>query len=83
MDQISGKPRGTTPNLLSVHTMGVSLYPMLYGLHGFSIGTEQWRHEIRAPQTIEGAKAIIHVRRTSFRNFSRIYPIVSSLRCPE
>jgi enterochelin esterase-like enzyme len=32
-------------------------YPVVYALHGFSIGAEQWTHEIRAPQTIEGAFA--------------------------
>jgi hypothetical protein len=26
-------------------------------LHGFSIGAEQWTHEIHVPQTIEGAFA--------------------------
>jgi enterochelin esterase-like enzyme len=32
-------------------------YPVVYALHGFSIGAEQWSHEIHAPQTIEGAFA--------------------------
>jgi enterochelin esterase-like enzyme len=32
-------------------------YPVIYALHGFSIGAEQWTHEIHAPQTIEGAFA--------------------------
>jgi len=32
-------------------------YPVLYALHGFSIGAEQWTHEIHAPQTLEGAFA--------------------------
>ncbi len=32
-------------------------YPVLYALHGYSIGAEQWTHEIRVPQTIEGAFA--------------------------
>jgi S-formylglutathione hydrolase FrmB len=32
-------------------------YPVVYGLHGFSIGAEQWTHEIHVPQTIEGAFA--------------------------
>lgn len=32
-------------------------YPVLYALHGFSIGAEQWTHEIHVPQTIEGAFA--------------------------
>src|SRR4051812_20283195 len=32
-------------------------YPVLYALHGFSIGAEQWTHEIHVPQTLEGAFA--------------------------
>jgi enterochelin esterase-like enzyme len=32
-------------------------YPVLYALHGYSIGAEQWTKEIHAPQTIEGAFA--------------------------
>src|SRR5262249_48625518 len=32
-------------------------YPIVYALHGFSIGAEQWTHEIHVPQTIEGAFA--------------------------
>src|SRR5580698_6771591 len=32
-------------------------YPVLYALHGYSIGAEQWAHEIHVPQTIEGAFA--------------------------
>lgn len=32
-------------------------YPVVYALHGYSIGAEQWTHEIRVPQTIEGAFA--------------------------
>ena len=32
-------------------------YPVLYALHGFSIGAEQWTHENHVPQTIEGAFA--------------------------
>ena len=31
---------------------------MLYALHGYSIGAEQWTHEIQVPQTIEGAFAL-------------------------
>jgi S-formylglutathione hydrolase FrmB len=33
------------------------LYPVVYALHGYSIGAEQWSGEIRVPQTIEGAIA--------------------------
>jgi enterochelin esterase-like enzyme len=32
-------------------------YPVVYALHGYSIGAEQWSREIHAPQTIEGAFA--------------------------
>jgi enterochelin esterase-like enzyme len=33
------------------------LYPVVYALHGYSIGAEQWTHEIHVPQTLEGAFA--------------------------
>jgi enterochelin esterase-like enzyme len=33
-------------------------YPVVYALHGYSIGAEQWSKEIHAPQTIEGAFAL-------------------------
>ena len=32
-------------------------YAVVYALHGYSIGAEQWTHEIHVPQTIEGAFA--------------------------
>jgi enterochelin esterase-like enzyme len=32
-------------------------FPVVYALHGFSIGAEQWSKEIHVPQTIEGAFA--------------------------
>lgn len=32
-------------------------YPVVYALHGFFIEAAQWTHEIRVPQTIEGAVA--------------------------
>jgi S-formylglutathione hydrolase FrmB len=32
-------------------------YPVVYALHGYSIGAAQWAHEIHVPQTIEGAFA--------------------------
>lgn len=32
-------------------------YPVVYALHGYSIGAEQWSHEIHVPQTIEDAFA--------------------------
>jgi S-formylglutathione hydrolase FrmB len=31
---------------------------VVYALHGYSIGAEQWTHEIHVPQTIEGAFAL-------------------------
>ena len=33
-------------------------YPVVYALHGYSIGAEQWAKEIHVPQTIEGAFAL-------------------------
>jgi S-formylglutathione hydrolase FrmB len=33
-------------------------FPVVYALHGYSIGAEQWSHEIHVPQTIEGAFAL-------------------------
>ena len=30
-------------------------FPVVYALHGYSIGAEQWTQEIHIPQTIEGA----------------------------
>jgi S-formylglutathione hydrolase FrmB len=33
-------------------------YPVVYALHGYSIGADQWTHEIHVPQTIEGAFAL-------------------------
>lgn len=32
-------------------------YPVVYALHGYFIGAEQWTREIHVPQTIEGAFA--------------------------
>jgi enterochelin esterase-like enzyme len=32
-------------------------YPVVYALHGYSIGAEQWVGEIHVPQTVEGAFA--------------------------
>jgi enterochelin esterase-like enzyme len=32
-------------------------YPVVYALHGYTIGAEQWSHEIHVPQTVEGAFA--------------------------
>lgn len=32
-------------------------YPVVYALHGYSIGAEQWTHEIHVPRTVEGAFA--------------------------
>jgi S-formylglutathione hydrolase FrmB len=33
-------------------------YPVVYALHGYSIGAEQWAQEIHVPQTIEGGFAL-------------------------
>ncbi len=33
-------------------------YPVVYALHGYSIGAQQWSQEIHVPQTIEGAFAL-------------------------
>jgi hypothetical protein len=33
-------------------------YPVVYALHGYSIGAEQWSQEIHVPQTMEGAFAL-------------------------
>ena len=33
-------------------------YPVVYALHGYSIGADQWTHEIQVPQTVEGAFAL-------------------------
>src|SRR5580692_6283913 len=32
-------------------------FPVVYALHGYSIGADQWTHEIHLPQTAEGAFA--------------------------
>jgi enterochelin esterase-like enzyme len=32
-------------------------YPVVCALHGYSIGAEEWAHEIHVPQTLEGAFA--------------------------
>lgn len=32
-------------------------YPVVYALHGYSIGARQWSQEIHVPQTVEGAFA--------------------------
>jgi enterochelin esterase-like enzyme len=39
------------------YSKGSQRYPVVYALHGYSIGAEQWTHEIHVPQTIEGAFA--------------------------
>lgn len=33
-------------------------YPVVYALHGYSIGAEQWIQEIHVPQVVEGAYAL-------------------------
>jgi len=42
----------------SYRTDTLRRYPSVYALHGYSIGAEQWTHEIHVPQTIEGAFAL-------------------------
>ena len=39
------------------YSKGSQRYPVVYALHGYSIGAEQWTHEIHVPQTLEGAFA--------------------------
>jgi enterochelin esterase-like enzyme len=39
------------------YSKGKKRYPVVYALHGFFIGAEQWAGEIHVPQTIEGAFA--------------------------
>src|SRR4029078_7296189 len=41
----------------SYHRNLTRRYPVVYALHGYSIGAEQWTQEIHVPQTIEGAFA--------------------------
>ena len=41
----------------SYHQNRTRRYPVVYALHGYSIGAEQWTKEIHVPQTIEGAFA--------------------------
>jgi enterochelin esterase-like enzyme len=41
----------------SYATQKTRRYPVVYALHGYSIGAEQWSGEIHVPQTIEGAFA--------------------------
>jgi len=36
---------------------GARRYPVVYALHGYTIGAEQWSQEIHVPQTVEGAFA--------------------------
>jgi enterochelin esterase-like enzyme len=43
-------------------------FPVVYALHGYSIGAEQWAKEIHVPQTIEGAFA------RGARQFITIFP---------
>ncbi|MEO8466444.1 MAG: alpha/beta fold hydrolase [Gammaproteobacteria bacterium] len=41
----------------SYETNRTRRYPVVYALHGYTIGAEQWSKEIHVPQTIEGAFA--------------------------
>ena len=42
----------------SYDTSKTRRYPVVYALHGYSIGADQWTHEIQVPQTVEGAFAL-------------------------
>ncbi|MEX1183580.1 MAG: alpha/beta fold hydrolase [Gemmatimonadota bacterium] len=42
----------------SYQTERTRRYPVVYALHGYSVGAEQWSREIQAPQTVEGAFAL-------------------------
>lgn len=42
----------------SYATQKTRRYPVVYALHGYSIGAAQWTQEIHVPQTIEGAFAL-------------------------
>jgi enterochelin esterase-like enzyme len=42
----------------SYNTQKSRRFPVIYALHGYSIGADQWTHEIHVPQTIEGAVAL-------------------------
>ena len=37
-------------------------YPVVYALHGYSIGAEQWSHEIHVPQTVEALSPWVRKR---------------------
>ena len=41
----------------SYRTASRRRYPVVYALHGYSIGATQWIGEIHVPQTVEGAFA--------------------------
>jgi enterochelin esterase-like enzyme len=42
----------------SYHKERSRRYPVVYGLHGYYVGPQQWSQEIHAPQSIEGAFAL-------------------------
>jgi len=42
-------------------------YPVIYALHGYSIGADQWMQEIHVPQTIEGGAPDPSLPRTKRR----------------
>jgi S-formylglutathione hydrolase FrmB len=61
---LEGNLEGNTPDREAIVFLppsyakeGTRRYPVLYALHGYSIGAAQWTAEIRVPQTIEGAFA--------------------------
>ena len=63
-------------------------YPVVYALHGYSIGAEQWAHEIHLPQTIEGAFALFgrgKLRRKCLEfgfGAARFERLISQIRIP-
>ena len=60
---IAGNLEGNSPDrdvivmLPPGYKSGRTRYPVVYALHGYSIGADQWSKEIHVPQTIEGAYA--------------------------
>lgn len=59
---LEGNLEGNTPDRVVLVVLPPSYarerarrYPVVYALHGYSVGAEQWAKEIQAPQTIEGA----------------------------
>ena len=51
------RPRRARVPAAELSTRSRGAIPVVYALHGYSIGAEQWSKEIHVPQTIEGAFA--------------------------